>query len=79
MRTPLARLRSRRSSAFSLSTSGGTSRNWVSRFGYERNEVKEGSPKPIQFPNNEGVAKAEGSKGSIETAARRNAAAHNRH
>jgi glycosyltransferase involved in cell wall biosynthesis len=30
-RTPLTRPRSRHSSAFSLSTSGGTSRNWVSR------------------------------------------------
>jgi hypothetical protein len=45
-------------------------------FGDQRNEVREGSPKPIQFPDNEGVARAEGSKGSIETAARGNAAAH---
>jgi hypothetical protein len=44
--------------------------------GDERNEVREGSPKPIQFPDNEDVARAEGSKGSIETAARGNAAAH---
>jgi hypothetical protein len=43
--------------------------------GDERNQVREGSPKPIQIPNNEGVARAEGSKGSIETAARGNAAA----
>jgi hypothetical protein len=44
--------------------------------GDERNKVREGSPKPIQFPDNEGVARAEGRKGSIETAARGNAAAH---
>jgi hypothetical protein len=44
--------------------------------GDERNEVREGSPKPIQFSHDEGVAGAEGSKGRFETAARGNAAAH---
>jgi hypothetical protein len=44
--------------------------------GHERNEVREGSPRPIQFPDNEGVARAEGSKGPIEAAARDDAAAH---
>ena len=28
--------------------------------GDERNQVREGSPKPVQFPDNEGVARAEG-------------------
>jgi hypothetical protein len=28
-----------------------------------RNEVRKGSPKPIQFPDNESVARTEGSKG----------------
>ena len=38
--------------------------------------MRERSPKPVQFPDNEGVARAEGSKGCIETAARCNAAAY---
>jgi hypothetical protein len=44
--------------------------------GDERDEVREGSPKPLQFPDDEGVARTESSKGSIETAPRGNAAAH---
>ena len=44
--------------------------------GDERNQMREGSPKPVQFPHNEGVARAESSKGCIETAAREYAAAY---
>jgi hypothetical protein len=45
-------------------------------FGDERDQMREGPPKPVQFPDDEGVARAEGSKGCIETAARGNAAAY---
>ncbi len=38
--------------------------------------MREGSPKPVQFPDHEGVARAEGTKGCIETAARGHAAAY---
>ncbi len=38
--------------------------------------MREGSPKPVQFPDDVGVARAEGGKGCIETAARGNAAAY---
>jgi hypothetical protein len=44
--------------------------------GDERNEVRKRSPKPIQLPDDESVAGTDGSKGSIETAARGNSAAH---
>ncbi len=44
--------------------------------GDERNQVREGSSKPVQFPDNEGVARAESSKGCIETAARGDTAAY---
>jgi hypothetical protein len=45
-------------------------------FGDERNQVRKGPAEPIQFPNNEGVARAKGGKGCIKSAARCDAAAY---
>ena len=45
-------------------------------FGDKRNQVRKGPAEPIQFPNNEGVARAKGGKGCIKSAARCDAAAY---